>query len=54
MLYSRNLLYTAVTRAKKMVLIVGREHIIKQMVDNAYTAVRYSLLDKRIQEYMNM
>ena len=53
MLYSRNLLYTAVTRAKKMVLIVGREHVIKQMVNNAYTAVRYSFLCNRIQEYMN-
>ena len=54
MLYSRNLLYTAVTRAKKMVLIVGRESAVRQMVNNAYTAVRHSRLCNRIKEYMAM
>lgn len=44
MLLTRNLLYTAVTRAKKMVVIVGDEACIKRMVGNNYTAERYSML----------
>lgn len=44
MIMTRNLLYTAVTRAKKMVVIVGEEGCIKRMVSNDYTAKRYSLL----------
>ena len=44
MIMTRNLLYTAVTRAKKMVVIVGEEGCIKRMVGNDYTAKRYSLL----------
>ena len=44
MIMTRNLLYTAVTRAKKMVVIVGEEACIKRMVSNNYTAKRYSLL----------
>ena len=33
MLLSRNLLYTAVTRAQSMVILVGREEIVREMVD---------------------
>jgi len=44
MLLTRNLLYTAVTRAKKMVVIVGDFNCVKRMVGNNYTAERYSLL----------
>ena len=44
MIMTRNLLYTAVTRAKKMVVIVGEEECLKKMVANDYTAKRYSLL----------
>lgn len=44
MIMTRNLLYTAITRAKKMVVIVGEEECIKKMVANDYTAKRYSLL----------
>lgn len=44
LIMTRNLLYTAVTRAKKMVVIVGDENCIKKMVGNNYTAKRYSLL----------
>ena len=49
MIMTRNLLYTAVTRAKKMVVIVGDEACIKQMVSNDYTAKRYSLLKHFLQ-----
>lgn len=41
---TRNLLYTAVTRAKKMVVLVGQKFQLKIMVDNNYTAKRYSAL----------
>lgn len=44
MIMTRNLLYTAVTRAKKMAVIVGEESCIRRMVGNNYTAKRYSLL----------
>jgi exodeoxyribonuclease V alpha subunit len=48
MLLSRNLLYTAVTRAKGLVVLVGREDIIKKMVDNNRVAVRYSALKEKL------
>ena len=41
---TRNLLYTAVTRAKKLVVLVGSKFNIKRMVDNNYTVTRYSML----------
>ena len=44
MLLTRNLLYTAVTRAKKMVVLVGNKKNIGAMVHNNYTQVRYSML----------
>lgn len=50
MLVSRNILYTAVTRAKKLVVLVGREDIIHKMVDNNRTVVRYSSLKEKIIE----
>lgn len=42
---TRNLLYTAITRAKKMAVLVGDEYNIKRMVDNNYVAERFSALD---------
>ncbi len=44
MLQSRNLLYTAVTRAKKLVVIAGSRTTVGRMVKNNETARRYSLL----------
>ena len=44
MLQSRNLLYTAVTRAKKLVVIAGSRATVGRMVKNNETARRYSLL----------
>lgn len=41
---TRNLLYTAVTRAKTMSVIVGSMDSVAYMVGNNYTAKRYSLL----------
>ena len=44
MLLTRNLLYTAVTRAKKMVVLIGTKQCIARMVHNNYTKVRYTML----------
>ena len=40
----RNLLYTAVTRAKKLMVLVGTEGCINNMIDNQKTQLRYSAL----------
>ena len=48
MLMTRNLLYTAVTRAKRLVVIVGREGCVRAMVDNNHITRRYSALDRRL------
>lgn len=50
MLMNRNLLYTAVTRAKSCVTIVGREETVQMMIENETEQRRYSSLDARIQE----
>ena len=42
MLHSRNLFYTAVTRAQKMVILVGREEIARTMVENNRQSMRYT------------
>ena len=48
MLHTRNLFYTAVTRAQSMVILVGREDIIKEMVDNNRRSMRYTGLCHRL------
>lgn len=48
MLLTRNLLYTAVTRAQNMVILVGREDIIEQMVGNNRQSMRYTGLCRRL------
>jgi len=50
MLLNRNLLYTAVTRAKNCVLIVGSEATVQMMIDNVSEQRRYSSLSARIKE----
>ena len=44
MLLTRNLLYTAVTRAKKMVVLIGTKQCVARMVNNNYTKIRYTML----------
>ena len=46
----RNLLYTAVTRAKQKVILVGTKAAVQTAVDNDRTRKRYSLLAERLQE----
>lgn len=51
LLYNRNLLYTAVTRAKKCLTIVGSEATFQEMIQNKSEQGRYTSLDERIQEF---
>jgi len=48
-LMTRNLLYTAVTRAKKMVILVGRSDIPYRMAQNKKEVLRYTTLSHRLQ-----
>ncbi len=50
MLLNRNLLYTAITRAKKLVVLVGDEACLRRMVSNTVIKKRYSALDKKMKE----
>ena len=52
MLKTRNLLYTAVTRAKRMVILVGRPEIVYEMVANNREFHRYTTLRGRIGDYI--
>ena len=47
---TRNLLYTAITRAKKMAVLVGDDYNIKRMVENNYVAERFSAMKDFIAE----
>ena len=50
MLFNRNLLYTAVTRAKKCVTIVGSGRMVENMIANVNEQKRCSSLNRRIME----
>ena len=54
MLATRNLLYTAVTRAKQAVVLVGSEARMNNMVDNNRIVERYSGLAIRLRTYLDM
>ena len=46
----RNLLYTAVTRAKKLLILIGNEYTIRSMVDNNRRTCRYTCLKNMLTE----
>ena len=50
MLLSRNLFYTAVTRAQMMVILVGREDVVRSMVENNRQSLRYTGLARWLKE----
>ena len=52
MLFNRNILYTAVTRAKKCVVIVGSPDTVQMMIQNKNEQLRCSSLALRISELM--
>ncbi|MBQ6950781.1 MAG: ATP-dependent RecD-like DNA helicase [Clostridia bacterium] len=49
-LCTRNLFYTALTRAKRLVVLVGREESIAAMVQNRQILRRYTTLQQRLEE----
>lgn len=51
MLRLRNLLYTAITRAKQLVVLVGDIEILKQMVNNITERERFTGLKERLIQY---
>ncbi|NLK44640.1 MAG: ATP-dependent RecD-like DNA helicase, partial [Tissierellia bacterium] len=54
MLLTRNLLYTAITRAKSLVVLVGEEKYLYMMIKNNRISKRYSALDKKMRNYISI
>jgi len=54
MLLTRNLLYTAITRAKSLVVLVGEEKYLYMMIKNNRITKRYSALDKKMRNYISI
>ena len=54
MLYTRNLLYTGVTRAKEYLVILGRENIVGRMIDNVDTKTRNTGLKYKLEKFLNI
>ena len=54
MLSTRNLLYTAITRAKEAVVLVGNPEVCNAMVDNNTAQKRYSGLGYRLRSLWNL
>ena len=50
MLLTRNLLYTGITRAKKMLIIVGNENVIEFMINNVDSKKRNTGLEFKMRE----
>lgn len=54
MLYTRNLLYTGVTRAKELLIILGKETLLSKMIDNIDTKKRNTGLKYKIEKYVGV
>ena len=54
LLYNRNLLYTAVTRAKKCLTIIGSDTVFQEMIQNKNEQARYTSLAELIREFRDM
>ena len=54
MLYTRNLLYTGVTRAKELLIILGKEVLLSKMIDNVDTKKRNTGLKYKIEKYLGV
>ncbi len=48
MLLTRNLFYTALTRARSLVVLVGREEVVRLMTENDHILKRYTTLSERL------
>ena len=49
MLLTRNLLYTGITRAKKLLIVIGNKNVIQFMIDNADIKKRNTGLKYKLQ-----
>ena len=49
MLLTRNLIYTAITRAKELVVLVGSKQVLQEMIMNVTETKRYTGLKERLQ-----
>lgn len=54
MLYTRNLLYTGVTRAKNLLIILGKEMLLSRMIENVDTKVRNTGLKYKLEKYIKI
>ena len=54
LLQTRNLLYTAITRAKENIVLVGDKNVMNNMIRNNTINSRYSNLEKRIQHFYGL
>jgi len=53
MLLTRNLLYTGITRAKKMLIVIGNEKIVEFMINNTDIKKRNTGLEFKLREFLN-
>ncbi len=49
MLLTRNLLYTGLTRAKKLLIVIGQQNIVDFMIENIDTKKRNTGLSYKLQ-----
>lgn len=54
MLMTRNLLYTGLTRAKNLAVIVGSPETVYNMVDNNREIERFTTLSRKIKEFAKL
>lgn len=54
MLYTRNILYTGVTRAKRLLIIIGKESILEYMIKNNATTSRNTGLKQKMSKYLEI
>ena len=52
MLLTRNLLYTGMTRAKKMLIVIGSSNVIDFMIQNADTKKRNTGLKEKLEKIL--
>ena len=50
MLLTRNLLYTGLTRAKKLLIVIGNERVVDYMIDNVDSKKRNTGLEYKLKK----
>ena len=53
MLLTRNLLYTGITRAKKLLIVIGNENVVNFMIKNVDSKKRNTGLEYKIRKFAN-